>query len=185
MEPVDGLAYIGRNPLDHHNVYIATGDSGNGMTHGTLAGMVIGDLITGRQNPYAELYDPARKNARAVGTYVSENVNFVGRMIRDWAQAADVKDRREIPNGQGAIVRDGVTPVAVYRDSEGALHERSAVCTHLGCVVQWNAGEKTWDCPCHGSRFGLDGAVLNGPARSALAEVTPAAASGKRAAGRS
>jgi glycine/D-amino acid oxidase-like deaminating enzyme/nitrite reductase/ring-hydroxylating ferredoxin subunit len=184
MEPVDGLAFIGRNPMDHDNVYVATGDSGNGMTHGTLAGMVIGDLIAGRVNPYAELYDPARKNARSVGTYVSENANFVGRMIKDWTQAAEVKDRSEIANGQGAIVREGVAPVAVYRDDEGRLHERSAVCTHLGCVVHWNAGEKSWDCPCHGSRFGVDGTVLNGPARSALAEATPAhAESGKTAAG--
>jgi Rieske Fe-S protein len=184
MEPVDGLAFIGRNPLDDDNVYIATGDSGNGMTHGTLAGMVISDLIAGRANPYAELYDPARKNARSVGTYVSENANFVGRMIKDWAQPSEVKDRREIANGQGAIVRDGVTPVAVYRDAQGVLHERSAVCTHLGCVVHWNAGEKSWDCPCHGSRFGIDGEVLNGPARSGLGEPPTARhAQGKTAAG--
>jgi glycine/D-amino acid oxidase-like deaminating enzyme/nitrite reductase/ring-hydroxylating ferredoxin subunit len=183
MEPVDGLAFIGRNPMDHDNVYIATGDSGNGMTHGTLAGMVIGDLIARRENPYAELYDPARKNARSAGTYFSENMNFVTRLIKDWAQGADVKDRAEIGNGQGAIVRDGMTPVAVYRDFDGRLHERSAVCTHLGCMVHWNAGEKTWDCPCHGSRFAIDGKVLNGPARSALAEVTSReAAAGKKAA---
>ena len=171
MEPVDGLAFIGRNPMDHDNVYIATGDSGNGMTHGTIAGMVISDLIAGRANPYAELYDPARKNARSAGTYFSENMNFVTRLIKDWAQGADVKDRSEIANGQGAIVREGMTPVAVYRDDEGRLHERSAVCTHLGCVVHWNAGEKTWDCPCHGSRFGIGGEVLNGPARAALSDA--------------
>jgi glycine/D-amino acid oxidase-like deaminating enzyme/nitrite reductase/ring-hydroxylating ferredoxin subunit len=184
MEPVDGLAFIGRNPLDDDNVYIATGDSGNGMTHGTLAGMVISDLIAGRANPYAVLYDPARKNPRSVGTYVSENANFVGRMIKDWAQPAEVKDRRQIASGQGAIVRDGVTPVAVYRDAQGALHERSAICTHLGCVVHWNAGEKSWDCPCHGSRFGIDGEVLNGPARSGLADATAAGETrGKTASG--
>jgi glycine/D-amino acid oxidase-like deaminating enzyme/nitrite reductase/ring-hydroxylating ferredoxin subunit len=185
MEPVDGLAFIGRNPMDHDNVYIVTGDSGNGMTHGTIAGMVISDLIAGRASPYAELYDPARKNARSVGTYVSENANFVGRMIKDWAHAAEVKDRLEIPKGQGAIVREGVAPVAVYRDADGQLHERSAVCTHLGCVVHWNAGERSWDCPCHGSRFGVDGEVLNGPAKSALAVAAPAAGHReKKAAGR-
>jgi glycine/D-amino acid oxidase-like deaminating enzyme/nitrite reductase/ring-hydroxylating ferredoxin subunit len=176
MEPVDGLAFIGRNPLDDDNVYIATGDSGNGMTHGSIAGMIISDLIAGRLNSYAHLYDPSRKNARAVGTYVSENANFVGRMIKDWAQAPHVK-RHEIATGQGAIVRDGVAPVAVYRDEQGRLHERSAICTHLGCVVHWNAGEKSWDCPCHGSRFGIDGAVLNGPAKSALADAAPASQS--------
>lgn len=174
MEPVDGLAFIGRNPLDHDNVYIATGDSGNGMTHGTIAGQIISDLVAGRENPYAGLYDPARKNARAVATYLSENANVVGRLIRDWTLGREVRSRLDVPSGAGAIVRDGMTPVAVYRDEQGRLHERSAVCTHLGCVVHWNPGEKSWDCPCHGSRFGIDGTVLNGPAKSALAE-TPAA----------
>jgi glycine/D-amino acid oxidase-like deaminating enzyme/nitrite reductase/ring-hydroxylating ferredoxin subunit len=171
MEPIDGLAFIGRNPMDDDNVYIVTGDSGNGMTHGTLAGMVISDLIEGRANPYAPLYDPARKNVRAAGTYLEENANFVGHMIKDWASGAEVRDRAEIPCDQGAILRHGIAPVAVYRDAGGQLHELSAVCTHLGCVVQWNSGEKSWDCPCHGSRFGIDGAVLNGPAPAPLSPV--------------
>jgi glycine/D-amino acid oxidase-like deaminating enzyme/nitrite reductase/ring-hydroxylating ferredoxin subunit len=168
MEPIDGLAYIGRNPLDDDNVFIATGDSGHGMTHGTLAGMVISDLIEGRANPYASLYDPSRKTVRAAGTYVEENVNFVGHLVADWVRSGDAGDPTEIPCGHGALIRDGLAPVAAYRDEEGSLHAVSAVCTHLGCVVQWNAGEKSWDCPCHGSRFGIDGAVLNGPAREPL-----------------
>jgi glycine/D-amino acid oxidase-like deaminating enzyme/nitrite reductase/ring-hydroxylating ferredoxin subunit len=175
MEPIDGLAFIGRNPMDDDNVYIATGDSGHGMTHGTLAGLLIRDLIVGRENPYARLYDPARKTVRAAGTYLEENANFVGHMVRDWVRGAEVKDAAEIPCEQAAILRHGLAPVAAYRDAEGVLHEVSAVCTHLGCVVQWNAGEKSWDCPCHGSRFGIDGAVLNGPARAALAPASGAA----------
>jgi glycine/D-amino acid oxidase-like deaminating enzyme/nitrite reductase/ring-hydroxylating ferredoxin subunit len=169
MEPVDGLAFIGRNPMDDDNVYIATGDSGHGMTHGTLAGMIITDLIQGRENHFSRLYDPSRKTVRAAGTYLEENANFVGHMVRDWVRGQEVSDVGEIPLEQGAILRNGVAPVAVYRDAQGVLHERSAVCTHLGCVVQWNAGEKSWDCPCHGSRFGVDGAILNGPARQPLA----------------
>jgi glycine/D-amino acid oxidase-like deaminating enzyme/nitrite reductase/ring-hydroxylating ferredoxin subunit len=185
MEPIDGLAFIGRNPMDDDNVYIVTGDSGNGMTHGTLAGMLIRDLIEGRDNPYAELYDPSRKNVRAAGTYIEENANFVGHMIKDWARGAEIRDRAEIPRDHGAIMRDGVAPVAVYRDVDGKLHELSAVCTHLGCVVQWNAGEKSWDCPCHGSRFGIDGAILNGPAHAPLTPAGEAAATApKRAASR-
>lgn len=183
MEPVDGLAFIGCNPLDHDNVYVITGDSGHGMTHGTLGGMIVSDLVMGRENRFAQLYDPARKSARAVGTYLSENANFVGHMIKDWVQGAEVKDRRDIPKGHGAIVRHGLTPLAVYRDEEGRLHERSAVCTHLGCVVHWNAGEASWDCPCHGSRFDVDGTVLNGPARSPLAPAEPDAAHRQRKAG--
>jgi glycine/D-amino acid oxidase-like deaminating enzyme/nitrite reductase/ring-hydroxylating ferredoxin subunit len=180
MEPIDGLAFIGRNPLDEENVYIATGDSGNGMTHGTLAGMILSDLIVGRLNPYEKLYDPTRKNVRAAATYLGENANFVGHMIRDWTRGADVRDRRDIPSGEGAIVRDGTSLVAVYRDPDGALHERSAVCTHLGCVVQWNSSEKSWDCPCHGSRFSVDGAVLNGPAKAGLGESSSASHARKR-----
>jgi glycine/D-amino acid oxidase-like deaminating enzyme/nitrite reductase/ring-hydroxylating ferredoxin subunit len=180
MEPIDGLAFIGRNPLDEDNVYIATGDSGHGLTHGTIAGMLIRDLITGRENRYAKLFEPSRKTVRAAGTYLGENANFVGHMIRDWAKGAEVGERAEIPCEHGAILRDGVAPVAAYRDAEGVLHEVSAVCTHLGCVVQWNGGEKSWDCPCHGSRFGVDGAILNGPARLPLAPVNPVPATPAR-----
>jgi nitrite reductase/ring-hydroxylating ferredoxin subunit len=145
------------------------------MTHGTLAGMLIRDLIQGHVNPYAGLYDPARKNVRAAGTYLGENANVVGHLIRDWARGAEVSDSADIPREHGAILRNGVAPVAAYRDADGVLHERSAVCTHLGCVVQWNGGEKSWDCPCHGSRFAIDGSILNGPARSPLAPVRSAA----------
>jgi glycine/D-amino acid oxidase-like deaminating enzyme/nitrite reductase/ring-hydroxylating ferredoxin subunit len=168
MEPVDSLAFIGRNPLDDDNVYIVTGDSGNGLTHGTLAGMLLGDLIAGRVNPWEKLYDPARKSLKSATTYVGENANAAKRMVKDWAKGGDVKERDDIPRGEGAIVRDGTATLAVYRDTDGSLQECSAVCTHLGCIVQWNSGEKSWDCPCHGSRFGTDGSVLNGPAAAPL-----------------
>jgi glycine/D-amino acid oxidase-like deaminating enzyme/nitrite reductase/ring-hydroxylating ferredoxin subunit len=168
MEPVDGLAYIGRNPLDDDNVFIVTGDSGNGMTHGSLAGLILSDLIEGRENPWAALYAPHRKTLRAAGTYLGENANFVNHLVKDWASGGEVARREEIAHGAGAIVRDGVAPVAVFRDAMGELHEVSAVCTHLGCVVQWNSAESSWDCPCHGSRFAPDGAVLNGPAAHPL-----------------
>jgi glycine/D-amino acid oxidase-like deaminating enzyme/nitrite reductase/ring-hydroxylating ferredoxin subunit len=168
MEPVDSLGFIGRNPGDEDNVYIVTGDSGDGMTHGTIAGMLIGDLIGGRTNPWEKLYDPARKSLKAAGTYVGENANVVGHMVRDWVKGGEVNDRADIAPGEAAILREGLSTLAIYRDPAGELHEVSAVCTHLGCVVQWNGGEKSWDCPCHGSRFAVDGAVLHGPARSPL-----------------
>jgi Rieske Fe-S protein len=171
MEPVDGLAFIGRNPMDDDNVYIVTGDSGHGLTHGTLAGVLIRDLILGQDNPYTGLYDPSRKTMRTAGTYLGENANMVGHMVGDWFRGAEVSDPTEIARGQGAIVRHGIIPVAAYRDDVGTLHAVSAVCTHLGCLVQWNGGEKSWDCPCHGSRFAIDGAILNGPARAPLAAV--------------
>jgi len=173
MEPVDGLAFIGRNPLDSDNVYIATGDSGNGMTHGTIAGILLTDLISGRANKWAELYSPSRKplSLSAAKDFAGENLN-VAAQYTDLVTPGEVSDASEIKAGDGAIIRRGLTKVACYRDDAGALHERSAICTHLGCVVQWNSGEKTWDCPCHGSRFHrADGHVVNGPAINALAEV--------------
>ena len=171
MEPVDSLALIGRNPLDSDNVYIATGDSGNGMTHGTIAGMLLTDLIVGRDNPWARLYDPSRKTLGAIKEFAKENLN-VAAQYADVVTAGEIDDVDEIAVGEGAILRRGAVKVAVYRDADGRLHERSAFCTHLGCVVRWNSGEKTWDCPCHGSRFQTDGHVVNGPAINALSTVS-------------
>lgn len=167
MEPVDGLAFIGRNPGDAPNVFIATGDSGMGITHGTIAGMLITDLICGRENPWTKLYDPSRKPIRAAGEYVKENAN-VARMYADWLTPGDVRSAEEIAPGSGAVIRRGLHKQALYRDEAGALHEFSATCPHLGCVVAWNDSEKTWDCPCHGSRFACTGEVINGPANSGL-----------------
>jgi glycine/D-amino acid oxidase-like deaminating enzyme/nitrite reductase/ring-hydroxylating ferredoxin subunit len=167
MEPVDGLAFIGRNPADAENVFVATGDSGNGMTHGTIAGILISDLILKRENPWAKLYDPSRKTVKAITDYARENLN-TALQYADWLKSGDVDSAAQIPPGSGAIIRSGLSMLAVYRDDHGELHEFSASCPHLGCVVQWNEGEKTWDCPCHGSRFDCRGKVFNGPANADL-----------------
>ena len=167
LEPVDGLAFLGRNPGDDDNVYIATGDSGHGMTHGTIAGMLICDLILGRENPWAALYDPSRVSLRAAKEFMKENVN-VALEYGQWITPGEVSSVDEIEPGQGAILRRGATKIAAYRDTSGKVLELSAVCPHLGCFVHWNSLERTWDCPCHGSRFGTDGSVLNGPAVGGL-----------------
>jgi glycine/D-amino acid oxidase-like deaminating enzyme/nitrite reductase/ring-hydroxylating ferredoxin subunit len=168
IEPNDYMAFIGKNPGDD-NVYIATGDSGNGMTHGTIAGMLIPDLILGVPNRWAKLYDPARVTLRSAGPFVKENVN-VAAQYADWVTPGEVSSPDDVEPGTGAVMRQGTKKFAVYRDNEGALHIRSAVCTHLYCIVDWNSVEKTWDCPCHGSRFDPYGRVLNGPAIADLAE---------------
>jgi glycine/D-amino acid oxidase-like deaminating enzyme/nitrite reductase/ring-hydroxylating ferredoxin subunit len=167
IEPVDGLAFIGHNPGNERNVYIATGDSGNGMTHGTIAGILISDLIQGRDNPWAKLYDPKRKTLRAVGKFAKENLN-VAWQYSDLLTGGEVKSEAEVDLNSGAIIRRGLQKIAVYRDEAGELSEMSAICPHLGCVVDWNNTEKTWDCPCHGSRFDAKGKVINGPANSDL-----------------
>jgi glycine/D-amino acid oxidase-like deaminating enzyme/nitrite reductase/ring-hydroxylating ferredoxin subunit len=171
MEPVDGVAFIGRNPGDPRNVYIATGDSGMGMTHGTIAGMLITDLIMKRQCAWAPLYDPGRKTLRSLMEYTKENLNVVAQYAEDYLTGGDVDSPDEIAAGAGAVIRRGLGKVAVYRDEQGALHKRSAVCPHLGCIVSWDSLEKTWDCPCHGSRFDAYGRVINGPANSDLASI--------------
>ncbi len=166
LEPMDFIGYIGRDPGGQENVYIATGDSGQGMTHATLGGILISDLVLGRPNPWEELYDPRRKtiSTESVKEFVMENADVAVQYKDLLPLGGDVKSAEEIAPGCGAVLQRGIHKVAAYRDDAGQLHERSAICTHLGCVVQWNGLERSWDCPCHGSRFATDGAVLNGPA---------------------
>ncbi len=160
-EPADALALIGALP-GHPGVFIVTGDSGNGLTHGVIAGMILPALIEGEPHPWAELYAPARSKLHGLGTLLHEaivsNVPF-----RDWISPADVGSVDEIEPGTGATVRRGVHLLAVYRDDAGTCHAFSARCPHLEGAVRWNAGEKSWDCPVHGSRFDAHGVVMNGP----------------------
>lgn len=167
MEPSDGVAYLGRNPADDKNVYIITGDSGNGMTHCTIGAMLITDLIMGRSNPWKELYDPSRKAVHGITEFIREQANTLARYT-EWMTAGDVESTDRIFPGKGAIIRSGRRKQAVYRSEDGNLHAFSATCTHLGCVVAWNSAEKSWDCPCHGSRFNIEGQVLHGPANTSL-----------------
>jgi glycine/D-amino acid oxidase-like deaminating enzyme/nitrite reductase/ring-hydroxylating ferredoxin subunit len=169
MEPADGLPYLGRNPMDSDNVYVITGDSGNGMTHCTLGAAIVNDLIHGRDNPYADLFDPARKAWHELGEFVVDQANTMSQ-YSDWLKGGDVKSVDDIPPGKGAIMQSGASKIAAYRSPNGELHCVSAVCTHLGCIVNFNSAEKSWDCPCHASRFGIDGEVLHGPANRPLAK---------------
>jgi nitrite reductase/ring-hydroxylating ferredoxin subunit len=169
MESVDGLAFIGREPGEDH-VYVATGDSGMGMTHGTIAGILCTELIHGADVAWASLYAPGRHvPLRAVRTYARENLNVARQLAA--GPAADADEVAEIAPGTGAIVRRGLHKLAIYRDDSGVVHEMSARCTHLGCPVHWNSSERTWDCTCHGSRFDALGHVVSGPARVDLEPV--------------
>lgn len=170
IEPVDCLAFIGKNPGDD-NIYIITGDSGNGMTHGTLGGIIINDIITGNPNTYIELYDPSRITLRSGVDFLKEVGNMAYKAGKDWISSGDIKEFDELPTGKGAIVSKGLEKIAVYKDEDGSLHTCSAVCPHLGGVLQWNDDEKSFDCPLHGSRFTAYGAVINGPSISDLKKV--------------
>jgi glycine/D-amino acid oxidase-like deaminating enzyme/nitrite reductase/ring-hydroxylating ferredoxin subunit len=171
LEPMDGLAFIGKNPGLRRNSYVVTGDSGNGMTHGALAGMLIADLIHGRKNGWAKLYDPARKpkSLRAIGEYVRENAKGA-RGYASWLKPGEDADTT-IAKGSGAVLQRGLSKLAVYVDEAGGRHSCSAVCPHLAGIVQWNAAERSWDCPCHGSRFDPYGRVMSGPAQRDLTPV--------------
>lgn len=170
FETHDGLAFIGRFSDDEPNVYLITGDSGMGMTHGTIGGMLVSDLILDRKNPWADVYDTSRIATQSVIEAVPEVLKSTAPYV-DWITGGDVSSVDEIKNGEGAILRDGLSKIAVYRDEKGKLHRRSAICTHMGCIVRFNSAEKTWDCPCHGSRFGVEGHVINSPAISPLASI--------------
>lgn len=166
MEPVDGLGFMGKNPGDD-NIYIITGDSGNGMTHATIGAMIISDIICGDKNKWEDLYSPSRITLKATGDFFKETGNMAAQYL-DWIKGSDLKNTADLKAGEGGVVASGLKKIAVYRDYDNTLKAYSAVCPHLGCIVHWNNDEKSFDCPCHGSRFSTDGTVVNGPAKTDL-----------------
>ncbi|MGX9147970.1 FAD-dependent oxidoreductase [Mesorhizobium sp. 128a] len=174
LDTIDYCAFIGLNP-GSRSLYVVTGDSGQGMTHGALSGLLLKDLISDKPNPWAAVYEPSRKTPSGVINYVRENLSAV-KNLAGYGLSGDVKSTGELEPGQGGILRDGVRKIAACRDLHGKLHLHSATCTHSGCEVAWNSTEQCWDCSCHGSHFALDGTVLNGPAVLPLALVDKAGA---------
>jgi glycine/D-amino acid oxidase-like deaminating enzyme/nitrite reductase/ring-hydroxylating ferredoxin subunit len=180
MEPQDSIAFIGHNPGDNgNNIYIATGDSGNGITHGTIAGILLTDLILGKSNPWTALYDPSRMPRQNPGAKFEEGREAQFQEAEKSSNHNQENDKKSPSEGeekaasieslteiQGMVLEE--KKIAVYKDHKGHLHTYSAVCTHLGCTVTWNNSEKSFDCPCHGSRFSPTGNVINGPANTPL-----------------
>ena len=186
MEPHDSTAFIGRNPGDNrNNIYIATGDSGNGITHGTIAGILLTDLILGKNNPWTILYDPSRRPRKVLEVKSKEGVptpsqkeeeekpTDKGKNDDDEKSTTSKGEEKvavspidNLKEGQGLVLEE--KKIAAYKDHKGQLHTYSAICTHLGCTVTWNNSEKSFDCPCHGSRFSPSGNVINGPVNTAL-----------------
>jgi glycine/D-amino acid oxidase-like deaminating enzyme/nitrite reductase/ring-hydroxylating ferredoxin subunit len=162
MDTIDYCGLIGRNP-GSDSVYVATGDSGQGMTHGALAGLLIKDLILTGSSPWQAVYEPSRKPVADILNYVNENVTTI-QNFAEYLTPGEIDSTDGLKPGEGGIIRNGMSKVAACRDRDGKLHLTSALCTHLGCHVHWNSTELCWDCPCHGSQFAPNGAVLNGPA---------------------
>lgn len=167
----DGIAYIGEI---EENIFTGTGYSTDGLTYGTLAAMIISDSINGVKNKWADTYDINRHNPlKAAKEYLKENINVLGEYMKDWPGFADVDEFKEIKQGEGKVISVGGEKIAAYRDTDNKVHTISAVCTHMKCIVNWNNAEKSWDCPCHGSRFDIDGVVLEGPAIADLLSKGP------------
>lgn len=169
LDTIDYCAFIGRNPSSK-SVYVATGDSGQGITHGALAGLLMRDLILGQPSPWVEVYDPERKPLSGLVNYVRENLSAV-KNLAEYVLPGDLASVDDLVPGHGGILRKGAHKIAACRDLAGKLHLHSAVCTHAGCQVAWNSTEQCWDCSCHGSHFAPDGVVLNGPATLPLQPV--------------
>jgi glycine/D-amino acid oxidase-like deaminating enzyme/nitrite reductase/ring-hydroxylating ferredoxin subunit len=169
MEPIDYCAFIGLSP-GRKRTYVATGDSGQGITGGVAAGLLLADLIADGKSRWEALYDPSRKPVRAAAEFARENAAVV-KNYAEYLTGGDVASLDALAPGQGALVRRGTKKIAAYRDQKGNLHLRSAACPHAGCIVHWNGFERCWDCPCHGSQFQPDGKVISGPAISALDEI--------------
>ncbi|ANH80896.1 hypothetical protein A8C56_07805 [Niabella ginsenosidivorans] len=171
-EPADGLPYIGRLPGNNDHLYTATGYSGNGMIFGTLAGRILCNLITGNDNPYKTLLAPSRiKPVAGFSNFIKENADVVRHFIGDRLSVEVPEAFAGLGIGEGRVVKQGGQPIAVYKNEEGNIFALDPVCPHAGCLVQWNNAERSWDCPCHGSRFDSTGAVLNGPSQKKLRQL--------------
>ena len=164
LEPMDGIAFIGRNPFDYDNVYIITGDSGNGMTHFSFAGLLICDLINGKENKWEKLYSPSRFTLKKSGPVFKQMMHEFVSYMKQMPNFKSTEALSSVKNGEGKIIDMLEEKFGVYRDKEGLLSIVSAECTHLKCTLAWNSDELSWDCPCHGSRFNYKGKVINGPA---------------------
>jgi glycine/D-amino acid oxidase-like deaminating enzyme/nitrite reductase/ring-hydroxylating ferredoxin subunit len=166
LDTIDYAGFIGRNP-GNQNIYVHTGDSGQGMTHGVVGSLINSALILGDRPKWQEVYEPTRKTPAGIGNFLRENVTAV-KNFAEYLAPGELESLDDLKPGHGAIVRQGLSKIAAYRDKAGVLHTRSAACTHLGCHLHWNSFETCWDCPCHGSQFAVDGTALNAPAIRAL-----------------
>lgn len=173
FEPTDGLPYIGRLPGHAEHVYVATGFGGNGMTYSAVSALTLKAMILGEESPYISLFDPNRlKPVAGFTNFIAHNVdvvkNFAGRLF----SAEKLGELAGLAEGEGKVVKYEGEKIGIYKDEQGGIHAIDPVCTHMKCEVKWNAAELSWDCPCHGARYSVDGKVLTGPADRDLEKIT-------------
>jgi glycine/D-amino acid oxidase-like deaminating enzyme/nitrite reductase/ring-hydroxylating ferredoxin subunit len=172
FEPSDGLAYIGLLPGSQGNILVATGYSGNGMTYSHIAALLLTDLIYKKENAWAALFNPSRiKPIAGFAEFVKENADVVAQFIGKRFSAEKISELSEMAPGEGRLVKYEGSKLAIYKDENGKIFALNPVCTHAKCIVDWNSAEKSWDCPCHGARYDIDGQVITGPAHRALEVV--------------
>lgn len=170
--PVDGLPYVGKMPFAADGVYCATGYNGNGMMLGSISGKILSDLVRNRPNRYADLFDPSRiKPVDGFTEFVKENADVAYHFVADRIGIKETDSLKRLRPGTGKVVEVDEKKIAAYRDEQGNIHALSPVCTHAGCIIDWNSEEKSWDCPCHGARYDIDGKVLTGPATHNLSAI--------------
>lgn len=170
--PVDGLPYVGQIPFFAEGIYCATGYNGNGMMLGSISAELLADKILGKQHPYAELFSTSRiKPIDGFTEFVKENADVVYHFVADRLSVQETDSLKRLKPGTGKVVKLDGRKVAAYRDEQGDIHALNPVCTHAACIVNWNAEEKSWDCPCHGARYDIEGRVLNGPAERDLVKI--------------
>jgi Rieske Fe-S protein len=171
----DGLPFIGKT-LNSGRAFVATGFGTSGLLYGPVAAQIISDEILGHANPFSDIFAAKRFTpAKSAGDFVKENLNVAGQYARDWftrGPATNIDEIDDWPAGEGRLVETDGKKVAVYVDEAGQITALSPVCTHMGCIVHWNGAEKSWDCPCHGSRFACTGEVLEGPALEPLKRLS-------------
>jgi Rieske Fe-S protein len=162
--PTDSLPFIGPyTPVSRH-LLVNCGGQKWGMTNATIGARVLADRLAGRENPYAAVFDPGRLSVRSAPKVAKAQAWVAAHFVGDRLRPAQASSPAEVPPGEARVVRDGTGKTGVFRDDAGGLHAVSLRCTHLGCLLHFNDAERSWDCPCHGSRFDVDGAVLSGPA---------------------
>src|SRR5690606_18157307 len=164
-EPVDGLAYIGTLPGAGDNILVATGYSGNGMIYSHIAALELSNLILRNESRYNKLFSPSRiKPVAGFTEFVKHNTEVVAQFVGKWFSTEKLDEIASVANEEGKVVKYNNETMALYKDATGQLHAVSPACTHMKCAVAFNAAEKSWDCPCHGARYSVDGEVLTGPA---------------------
>jgi Rieske Fe-S protein len=172
FQPADGLPYIGHLPGNPDNVFVATGFGGNGMTYSHVTALLLTDLVVNGKSRYEKLFDPNRiKPVAGFESFVKEAADVVAKFIGDRINKAKIKELSELAPGEAKVVKYEGDSIALYKDEKGGVHAVNPACTHVNCIVGWNNAEQTWDCPCHGSRFSMDGEVLNAPARKDLEKI--------------